>query len=411
MWIRSLTRLVSRTVRLSTGDSAGAPGLFPVDADTSPFRVRGRHARVPRVCVHALLGGVGRAGLPGTFWCASPFLWLFCHPSLFGPLRAWVARAFTSFVLRFLPLSSHLRPRSPALAGFLCIPALGALGLGALGLTLPPPPVPPPYFLLVSFCSPAFSALLRPLDPLLLDFLRFPLPSTRLSRFSVSCFVFFPLLLPPRGALCCCFRPPHFPSLFFCFSFFAPSPYLSCLAFSVVSSPGCPGPRRFVSAHPTRHSSLSLSFFLLRVPAFSWFRALLVVLASAPARSVSFSSSVCELACGVCAACCGCPPPPPPSAARVSLCLVSCCVVPQSVVGCFVWFVAFCGVFRCLGVLVLCCVGCCPALLRSVLSCVVPLRVVVWCVELCVVAGGLPWALLPPSLLVSCGALLCRAVL
>ena len=32
VWTRSLTRPVSRTVRLSTGDSAGAPGLFCVDA-------------------------------------------------------------------------------------------------------------------------------------------------------------------------------------------------------------------------------------------------------------------------------------------------------------------------------------------------------------------------------------------
>ena len=34
VWTRSLTRPVSRTVRLSTGDSAGAPGLFRVDAET-----------------------------------------------------------------------------------------------------------------------------------------------------------------------------------------------------------------------------------------------------------------------------------------------------------------------------------------------------------------------------------------
>ena len=36
VWTRSLTRQVSRTVCLATGDSAGAPGLFRVDADTSP---------------------------------------------------------------------------------------------------------------------------------------------------------------------------------------------------------------------------------------------------------------------------------------------------------------------------------------------------------------------------------------
>ena len=34
MWTRSLTRPVSRTVRLATGGSAGARGLFCVDADT-----------------------------------------------------------------------------------------------------------------------------------------------------------------------------------------------------------------------------------------------------------------------------------------------------------------------------------------------------------------------------------------
>ena len=37
VWTRSLTRPVSRTVRLSTGASVGAPALFRVDADISPF--------------------------------------------------------------------------------------------------------------------------------------------------------------------------------------------------------------------------------------------------------------------------------------------------------------------------------------------------------------------------------------
>ena len=62
------------TVRHSTGDSAGAPGLFRVDADTDPS---GSVDATPgsRACVRvlALLGRVGRAGLPGAFWCASPF--------------------------------------------------------------------------------------------------------------------------------------------------------------------------------------------------------------------------------------------------------------------------------------------------------------------------------------------------
>ena len=74
VWGRSLTRPASRTVCRSTGDWAGAAGLFRVDADTS---VCGSEDATPgsRACVHVLVrpGRVGRAGLPGTFWCASPF--------------------------------------------------------------------------------------------------------------------------------------------------------------------------------------------------------------------------------------------------------------------------------------------------------------------------------------------------
>ena len=74
VWTRSPTRPVSRTVRRSTGDSAGAPGLFRVDADTSPC---GSQDATPgsRVCVCVLLrpGRFGRAGVQGAFWCASPF--------------------------------------------------------------------------------------------------------------------------------------------------------------------------------------------------------------------------------------------------------------------------------------------------------------------------------------------------
>ena len=74
VWTRSLTRLVSRTVRLSTGDSAAAPGLFLVDADTSPCGSEDATPESP-VCVRVLayLGRVGRAGIPAAFWCASPF--------------------------------------------------------------------------------------------------------------------------------------------------------------------------------------------------------------------------------------------------------------------------------------------------------------------------------------------------
>ena len=59
VWTRSLTRPVSRTVCLLTGDSAGAPGLFRVDADTAPFGRRTPRPGPARVCVRALLGRVG----------------------------------------------------------------------------------------------------------------------------------------------------------------------------------------------------------------------------------------------------------------------------------------------------------------------------------------------------------------
>ena len=208
VWTRSLTRPVSRTVRHSTGDSAGAPGLFHLDADTSPFgsedATPGSRACVP---VLALVGRIGRAGLPGAFWCASPFLWPFCPLSLFGPLRARVARAsgFPPFIFlsSLSPLAPQLslafcasRPWVPlALASFMCacppppppslslslsppviffcfvffsfsraplvcafplFPALGALSLGALWLPAPPPPS-----VSLSFCV-AFAFLLFP---------------------------------------------------------------------------------------------------------------------------------------------------------------------------------------------------------------------------------------------------------
>ena len=65
---RSLRRLVSCLVRRSMGDYGGAPWLFFVDADTFPF---GSEDTTPGcracVCVLALLGRVGQAGLPGAF--------------------------------------------------------------------------------------------------------------------------------------------------------------------------------------------------------------------------------------------------------------------------------------------------------------------------------------------------------
>ena len=141
VWTRSLTRPVSRTVRLSTGDSAGASGLFRVDADTFPFW---SEDAAPGLCacvlVHALLGRVGRAGLPGTYWCASPFRRPLCPAALLGPLQAGVA-PFLSFCL---PSFFFPSPGAPAVSSFLWFPAPGFLGLGT------PCPHPPPNFFFFS---------------------------------------------------------------------------------------------------------------------------------------------------------------------------------------------------------------------------------------------------------------------
>ena len=82
-----------RTVCLSTGASASAPGLFRVVANTSPL---GSDDAMPgsRACVLvcALLARVRRAGLPSAFWCALPFLWPFFVPALFlRPPSGWAA--------------------------------------------------------------------------------------------------------------------------------------------------------------------------------------------------------------------------------------------------------------------------------------------------------------------------------
>ena len=61
----------------SDGVLAGAPGLFCVHADTSPFASVHAPGSRARVFVHALLGRVWWAGLLGAFWCASSSCWLF----------------------------------------------------------------------------------------------------------------------------------------------------------------------------------------------------------------------------------------------------------------------------------------------------------------------------------------------
>ena len=224
VWTRSLTRPVSRTVRLSTGDSAGAPGLFRVDADTF---LCGSEDATPgsRACLRvlALLGRVGRAGLPGAFWCASPFplAALSFHfawpppgwgcPSLFRcccrsslvvflglplpgsrlvcvsrlavgcslvvaplPPPPFVSRGFRRSCLWpwcfFFFLLLLLPPCAPVVSGFLWFPAPGALGLGAcvvffVGPLLLGSPCAFPSFVLSAWLLAASAWLLPPPPP------------------------------------------------------------------------------------------------------------------------------------------------------------------------------------------------------------------------------------------------------
>ena len=358
MWTRSLTRPVSRTVRRSTGDSAGAPGLFRVDADTSPC---GSEDDTPGsracVCVRALLGRVGRAGLPGAFWCASPFPVAALSFCFARPPPGWgcpfLCPVFFFFFFFFLFFSFFFPSFcAPVVSGFLWFPAPGALGLGAVccllvGLLLlrsscalasfvfpawplavsrsllpPPPPHPPLCFPSAPFVSRGFrrcclvpgffffSLVVRPLLPWLSlvsgpgcpgpwRCLLFALLASRFSaRRALS-----PLLCSPPGRWRfpggCCPPPPLSclvvfvagpRCLVFLFFFFFSVSFLRprCLRLSLVSGPGCPGPRRCV-------------LFALLASRFSALRALSPLLCFPPGRW-PFPG--------------GCCPPPPPFVSR-----------------------------------------------------------------------------------------------
>ena len=260
VWTRSLTRPVFCTVRCSTGDSAGALGLFCVDADTSPC---GSEDATPgsRACVRVLVppGQVGRAGLPGAFWCASPFPLAALSFRFAGPPPGWGCPCFgplfalapplllLSFFFSFSFVRSFL-PCAPSVSCLSWFPAPAALGLGALRCLfcwpraswlsvrsrllcvawpwaalqwLPPPPpslavvAVPRCLALVFFFSP-FSPLVR--APLVSGFLCFPAPGA-LGLGAGLC-----LLCPAFRALC-----------FFCF-FCLPPPRSSCALACFVSS-------------------------------------------------------------------------------------------------------------------------------------------------------------------------------
>ena len=296
VWTRSLTRPPSRTVCRSTGDSAGAPGLFHVDADTSPC---GSEDFTPgsRACVRvlALLGRVGQAGLPGAFWCASPFplaalSFCFARPPpgwacpRLGPL---FALPFPScFFFPFSVVVFLAPPLSPAVSGFrprepwawalcvVCFVGLALLGSPCALVSLVSPGrwllsgggLPPPFCL--SLVLPPLGAWLSffflPLcAPVVSVFLWFRAPAA-LGLGAVFCLFCGPpaARLSVRSCLACvtclavgCFllvaTPPPFVSRGFlrCRSvllsfFYSCVVRPCCLWLSLVSGPGCPGPWR-----------------------------------------------------------------------------------------------------------------------------------------------------------------------
>ena len=116
-WVDPVTDASGFPSRLSFHGGLGrCSGAVSCGRRHLPFRIGGRHARVPRVCPRAcFLGWNGRAGLQGAFWCASPF-----SVALLGALFVCSAPfGLRSSGLWFFPLSSpSAPPLSPAFRVF-----------------------------------------------------------------------------------------------------------------------------------------------------------------------------------------------------------------------------------------------------------------------------------------------------
>ena len=199
VWTRSLTRPVSLTVRRSTGDLAGAPGLFPVDADTSPCGSEDGTPDPVRVCVcSSVLVGSGGPASWARFGAPDLLLWPLCLSALLGPLQAGVVPFFGSLVP-----SPHPHPpffffpcvpfpaRPPCLFPSL-VPGPGCLGPWRFVFLSSPPP----WLRLVFFLFPPFF-LLRLAPPLSLAFSGFRPQVPWAVALCAVCFVGLPLLGSP----------------------------------------------------------------------------------------------------------------------------------------------------------------------------------------------------------------------
>ena len=211
-------RPVSRTVRRSTGDSAGAPGLFRVDANTTPF---GSEDATPgsRACVRvrALLGRV--------------FFFFFALNGAFCGWPGWAGRPPGRVLVRLtFPLA--------VLGSLFACSAPSGLGLPCLWLLLV-------FFVLFSVASPLLPLVAPPLCPALHVF-RPHMPWALASCAPPFFFCFpSPLLCAPlspslrvfrpgvRWALASCCPPP---------SLYLPPPSLLSLAFPAFRLPWASAP-------------------------------------------------------------------------------------------------------------------------------------------------------------------------
>ena len=328
VWTRSLMRPVFGTVRRLTGDSAGAPGLFRVDGNTSPCG-SGDATPGSRACVHvrALLGRVGQAGVLGAFWFASRLLWPLSASALLGPLLAGVA-LFMAFCF----------PSPPPF--FLSPPSLCPLSLACFGFW-PRVPwafalcAPPPVFLFISIIV------------------------FRFLFFLVACLVgclFHPALLVVCclvwvcGAVCCAVL----------------WVWVRCSAASLRAAP--PGVVLFCAL---------LCCFAPLLPLL----AVSVALGSSAFRPCVLwcSPALCALCCVCFAVVCWCEL----LFAAVLCAVCACCVCPGVSYCAFVVLSTLCSaVLRCAGVLALCC-SCGPRCLWCL---------VLWCVAVCcAVSCGVLW--------------------